>query len=147
MNGLSQLDNVDYSDPAIKESIRNRNFEPLPLPAPNDKPLDETNAISAHWSGPLPEGHIQVLVSVPGQKMSPVALATDQNNFAPAVTLNTTCRELFGRSDTVENNNIHELDGDEPDVLMEFRTKLGRHRWIKSGTEVCFFRSHIPSSY
>jgi hypothetical protein len=147
MNGLSQLDNVNFDDPATYESISNRSFEPLPLPAPNDKPLRPTATISANWSGPLPEGHLQVLVSVPGQKMSPVALPTNQNNFAPAVTLNTIDRDLFGRSDTVENNNIHELDGDEPDFLMEFITKLRQHRWIKSGTEVCFFRSHIPSSY
>jgi hypothetical protein len=145
MNGLSQLDNVDCGDPAIMESIRNRKFDPYPLLAPNDKPLNELKAISYHWSELLPE-RIHVLVVTP-VKMSPVTLATGHNTFAAAVTLRTIHRDLFERSNTVEQNNIHKLDGTEPDFLTEFRTKLEQPRWIKSGTEVCFFMSHIPSSY
>jgi hypothetical protein len=145
MNGPSQLDNVDCGDPAIYESIRNRKFDPYPLLAPNDKPLEEFRAISYYWSEALPE-RIHVLVGTP-VKMSPVTLATDQNTFAPAVTLCRASRGCFERPNTVEQNNIHKLDGTEPDFLTEFRTKLEQPRWIKSGTEVCFFRSHIPSSY
>lgn len=149
MNGLSQLDNVDYGDPAIKESINNCRLHPLPLPPPNDKPLDDMDEISDHWSEPPPKLHIHVLVGPPNQ-MSPVIFATGHaNDLAPAVTLNTISQAVFERSDTVEKNNIHKLDGTEPepDFLAEFKTKLGQHRWIKSGTEVCFFRSHLPSSY
>jgi hypothetical protein len=89
MNGLSQLNNVNYDDLATYKSINNYSFEPLPLPAPNNKLLHPMATISANWSRPLPKGHLQVLVSVLGQKMSPVALLTNQNNFALTVTLNT----------------------------------------------------------
>ena len=64
MNGLLQLD-ADYNNPAIKEGIRNSQYQPLPLPAPNDKPLDVMDTISDLWPWPLPNRHIQVLVSIP----------------------------------------------------------------------------------
>jgi hypothetical protein len=146
MNGLSQLD-ADYNDPAIKESIGNGQYHPLPLPAPNDKPLDAMEEISVLWPRPLPNRHIQILVSLPTD-MSPVALGTGHpsNDLAPMVTLSTISQGIFEMSN-VNRNNIHELDGPEPDFLMEFKTKLEQCRWIESGTEVCFFKSHIPSSY
>ena len=75
MNGCLQLDSIDYGDLATKESIQNCTFLALPHPAPNDKPLDNLDAISDIWSGSLPKCHIQVLVSRL-EKMSPLALAT-----------------------------------------------------------------------
>lgn len=139
MNGLSQLD-ADFDDPIIRESIYAGRYEPLPLPAPNDEPLNPMKAISHFWPGPLSNHHIQALVGIP-TKMSPVAHATDRgNDLAPMVTLSTISRRVFERSGTVEKNNIHELDGTAPDFLTEFRNKLEQRRWIEPGTEVCFFR-------
>ena len=44
----------------------------------------------------------------------------------------------FGGLAARERNRIFELRGIEPDFLKEFRTKLGKLRWIESDT-VCFF--------
>ena len=137
-NGLSQLD-ADY--PAIKQSVRNGQYQPLPLPAPNDKPLDVMDTISDLWPWPLPNHQIQVLVGTPA-KMSPVVHAPGEkpkNELAPMVTLVIVSQSTFERLDTVERNNIYELY-DEPPFLTEFRTKLRQHRWIEPGEEVCLFR-------
>jgi hypothetical protein len=146
MNGLSQLD-ADYIDLTIKGSIGDGQYHPLPLPAPNDKPLNAMHAISDLWPRPLPNRQIQILVSLPAH-MSTVALGTGNpsNDLAPMVTLITISRGVFVMSD-VNRNNIHELDGPEPDFLTAFKTRLKQCRWIESGTEVCFFKSHMPSSY
>lgn len=148
MNDLSQLD-ANSDDPKIKDSIRNGQYQPLPLPAPYDKPLHAMDKICALWPGPLPDRHIQVYVGLPG-KMSPIPLPVDRvpsDPLATAVTLITKSRGSFETPDTVEINNIHELDGTEPGFLSEFKSKLGQCRWIEPGTEVCLFRSHIQSNY
>ena len=141
MNGLSQLD-ADYNDPAIQESISNGQYQPLPLPVPNDKPLNPMKTISAWWPTPLPDGQIQVFVGTP-TKMSPVVHApgeNPENELAPMVTLVIVSQSTFERLDTVERNNIYELYDEPPPFLTEFRTKLRQHRWIESGEEVCLFR-------
>jgi hypothetical protein len=138
MNGLSQLD-ADFKDPTIVESIRDGRYDPLPLPAPNDKPLNEMGTISYFWPGPLPNFRIHVFVGIP-TKMSPADYATEHgNDLASMVTLSTKSRMVFERPGTVEKNSIHELDGTAPDFLTEFRIKLEQRRWIEPGVEVCFF--------
>ena len=59
----------------------------------------------------------------------------------PAVTISTTTQGDFGGLAALERNGIFELDGTEPNFLVEFREKLGQPRWIERNT-VYFFKSH-----
>jgi hypothetical protein len=61
-----------------------------------------------------------------------------------AITMKATAQGDIGGPAALEPNGIFELHGSEPDFVMEFRTKLGKQRWIGCNTTVCFlfFRLH-----
>ena len=66
------------------------------------------------------------------------SLPQETRELWPAVTISAPARGDFGGQANVERNVIVRLSDNEPDFLMEFRTKLRQRRWIDSDT-VCFF--------
>jgi hypothetical protein len=129
--------------------------------------LDNFDIISDHWPAIVPSKtpQIHVLVEVVSGKrcahwnseisltvsrffaldhtVSPARSETleDRAGDYRAITIRAIAQGDLGGQDAIESNHISELHGTEPDFLKDFKTRLGRRRWIEPGT-VCFFQSH-----
>jgi len=106
--------------------------------------LDPLKELFDVWPESPAKYHIHVFIGLWKDEMSPNPLQmTDVlSDFQITVTLNTPSQSSFETLNTIEQNNILQLDGPEPDFLLDFKTKLVQCHWIELGTKVCFSKSH-----